>query len=126
MTPLTKRPGIRPLALPARAVATSLPAATLSGVRADTALLPSTAPALRAKSTAAIAVPDRATTRATIATTIAGDGVLRRIGTPPCKGRGTAPAARARHGTPRRPRMQYASMGAKPSGPRPSLVGWHV
>src|SRR3954469_981158 len=79
MTPLTKRPGIRPLALPARAVATSLPAATLSGVRADTALLPSTAPALRAKSTAATAVPDRATTRAMIATTIAGEGVLRRM-----------------------------------------------
>jgi hypothetical protein len=61
----------------------SLPAARCSEERAETALLPSTAPALRAKSTAATAVPDNATTRATIATTIAGDGVLRRMDTPP-------------------------------------------
>ena len=60
--------------LPPVEVATSLPAAERSDALAPTALLPSTAPALCAKSTAATAVPERATTSAMMATTMAGDG----------------------------------------------------
>src|ERR1700709_291583 len=124
MTSLTKRPGSRPLSGPARAVATSLPGGSLSGVWADTALLPSTAPALRAKSTAATAVPDRATTRAMIATTIAGDGLLRHMThlreRPGHRARGPSAGRYPPAPTP------AARPGAKPSGPGPSLTGCHV
>ena len=74
MTPSRKRAGIWPLPLPPVEVATSLPAAERSDALAPTALLPSTAPAFWAKLTAAMAVPDRATTSAMTATTMAGDG----------------------------------------------------
>ena len=74
MTPSRKRAGIWPLPLPPVEVATSLPAAERSDALAPTALLPSTAPAFWAKSTAAMAVPERATTSAMTATTMAGDG----------------------------------------------------
>ena len=67
---------MRPFDFPVVAVATSLPCAVPSETVDATALLPSTAPALRAKSTAATAVPDSATASAMSATTIAGDGIL--------------------------------------------------
>ena len=72
-----------PCRTPERCVATSLPAAALSLAPDATALLPSTAPELFAKFTAATAVPDRPTASATIATTIAGEGSLGFIWGPP-------------------------------------------
>jgi len=47
-TPARNLPGIRPLSGPAALVATSLPAACVVSVCAETALLPSTAPAFAA------------------------------------------------------------------------------
>src|SRR5437588_336016 len=66
--------GRRPRLGPRPTIATSLPAATPLLALADTALLPSTAPALRAKLTTAAAEPVIAKTSATRATTIDGEG----------------------------------------------------
>src|SRR4051794_33540185 len=124
MTSLRKRPGRRPLPGPADAVATSLPAERFSDEDADTALLWSTAPALRAKSTAATAVPDRATIRAMTATTIAGDGILRRMGDDLRRGGPRASCPRFEHGRYREHATvaaPAARTGAKSSGTRPSL-----
>src|SRR3954462_6102632 len=68
------RPGIWPLCEPPVAVATSRPVACFSPDEAPTALLPSTAPALRAKLTAATADPVLAITSATIEITSEGEG----------------------------------------------------
>ena len=77
-------PGTWPLSEPERLVATSLPAALSSVAPLNTALLPSTAPALRAKLTAATLVPPSATNSAISATTMAGDG-LRNLMEPPLR-----------------------------------------
>ena len=74
---------MRPASSPRDAVATSLPLRRLSEELADTALLPSTAPALRAKLTAATPVPVIANTSAITETTIDGEGVLTFTSPPP-------------------------------------------
>src|SRR3954453_14882960 len=78
-----KRIGILPFSEPLLAVATSLPAARLPDDPAPTALLPSTAPALRAKLTAAIDVPAAANTSAMMDTTSDGEGRRNMFKAPP-------------------------------------------
>src|SRR3954469_2283639 len=75
--------GIWPLLDPPRAVATRLPLARLLEEPAGTALSLSTAPALRAKSTAAAAVPVVAITMATMDRTVPGEGLRSRMVVPP-------------------------------------------
>ena len=113
MTPSRKRAGIWPLPLPPVEVATSLPAAERSEALAPTALLPSTAPAFWAKLTAAMAVPDSATTRAMTATTMAGDG--RRSFTTTSFGVGA-----------RDPTVANPPQAAVVRPPAPSPVGWRT
>src|SRR5215218_7445680 len=78
-TPARCLPGMRPLSGPLLLAATRLPAALLVLELALTASYPSTLPALRAYETAATLVPPSETKSAIDATTMDGDGLVKRM-----------------------------------------------